>query len=227
MTNMSPFSFIMPKKFSEEYVRSLIDSDEYSIIDCNYKNQKSKIGIRHNKCGNIFYMDISHWIRGQRCPYCNRYSQKLSDNDFREKLSKCQPGRYTVLSPYKNKRTKVRAKCNICNNIFEALPESLYRGQCRICAAAQRSKNYTKDISDIVLPAGYTIVGHYINNKIPVEIMHNCGHTFMATTTNMRGRIQVSILLLFSIITRKCPSRIYFDIGSMREGKILYRRKKA
>lgn len=60
------------KKTTEEFkkeVYSLIE-DEYSVLE-EYKNTKTKILFKHNKCGNEFKMMPAHFLRGVRCPFCN------------------------------------------------------------------------------------------------------------------------------------------------------------
>lgn len=37
--------------------------------------------------------------------------------------------RYTILDSYTNSTTKIHIRCNVCNNIFTMLPNSLLSGQ--------------------------------------------------------------------------------------------------
>jgi len=179
----------MPVRLKEEdVIKSINVVDNYHVVECNYINQKSKIKVMHETCNNTFLIDQTHWSRGQRCPFCNRYSTKFSNNEFIEKLETKQPGKFAVLGQYTNKRTKVKVKCNTCGEIFESLPGNLYKGQCMGCMRIAAKNRNTKKVKDIQIPEEYKIVGDYINNKTNVEVLHlNCNNTFFVTTTNLRG----------------------------------------
>ena len=171
-----------------EFVKKSIDSDEYELISDTYEGQRKNLTILHKKCGREFLMNWDHWHRGQRCPHCNRYAQRKTDEQFLKDLEEKQPGRYTVLSDYINKRTNVKVMCNKCSYIFDALPDNLYRGICKKCSAIERSNRLRKNIEDVAIPDEYEIIGSYINNKTPIDIKHKkCGKVFTASTTNLRG----------------------------------------
>ena len=87
----------------------------YKIVNINYVNQRSKIKIKHLLCGNMFTTDLTHWKdRNQRCPICNKESQKKTNDNFIKEVETLHPNKYTILGKYVNKRTKIKIKCNIC-----------------------------------------------------------------------------------------------------------------
>lgn len=177
----------MGKRFTEKYVRELIESEPgYEIIYLNYVNQKSKIKILHKLCSKNFITDLTHWKdRHQRCPHCNKGVQKYTHEQFLKILEERQPKKYDVLEPYINKRTKVKVKCRQCGFIFNGLPSNLFKGICSNCSKNIRSLKFRKNINDIKLPEGYEIFGEYKNNKTPTEIRHKCGTIFISTITNL------------------------------------------
>lgn len=65
------------KKLSHEEfinkVEDFSDKDEYEFIT-KYKNNKTKMLIKHITCGNTFEMTPNHFMRGQRCTQCDRGS---------------------------------------------------------------------------------------------------------------------------------------------------------
>ena len=56
-------------QFKQE-VKNLV-GNEYEFLDA-YVNARTKLGVKHNKCGNIYKVAPSVFLRGDRCPYCNR-----------------------------------------------------------------------------------------------------------------------------------------------------------
>lgn len=63
------------KKTHKEFVIQLkkqVD-EAYSILG-RYKTAKTKIKLRHNKCGHIWIVSPSQFLQGSRCPKCNTES---------------------------------------------------------------------------------------------------------------------------------------------------------
>lgn len=180
----------MPKRLDFNNIKKEIEKDNNFILispEINYKNNKSKLDINHKICKNTFQTDFDHWKRGQRCPFCKKYSQQKTHDDFLKELEIKQPNKYTVLGIYKNKRTKVHVKCNKCGYEMDILPCNLYSGHCNHCASKEKSIKYKKADKEINIPENYLIVGTYINNKTPVLVKHTvCQKTFTVTTTNLR-----------------------------------------
>lgn len=44
--------------------------DEYTFLD-KYVNSRTKLRVRHNKCGNVYEVYPANFISGHRCPFCN------------------------------------------------------------------------------------------------------------------------------------------------------------
>ena len=54
----------LPKKrTNEEFIKEVkkLVGEEYTTLE-EYKNNTTKIDIKHNKCGNIFKMDAKHFL---------------------------------------------------------------------------------------------------------------------------------------------------------------------
>lgn len=199
----------MPARLDFNNIKKEIENDNnFALLslETEYKNNKSKLNVFHNKCKNIFQIDFDHWKRGQRCPFCNKYLSRKTNDTFLKELKEKQPNKYTILGTYKNKRTKVHVKCNDCGYEMDMFPCNLYSGNCTHCAAKERSIKYKKPTNEINIPKDYLVVGSYINNKTPVEIKHTiCQKIFTATTTNLRGG-------------SRCP--YCYSRGSIEEEKI-------
>jgi len=70
------------RKTTEQFVKEVFDlvGDEYEILG-EYKNNKTKIKVRHDKCGNEWEVTPNDFIKGNRCPIC-----KMSKGE--EKIAK-------------------------------------------------------------------------------------------------------------------------------------------
>lgn len=51
--------------------------DSYEILS-NYKNNRTKIKVKHKKCGNIFLIAPNHILSGEGCPYCKSSKGEIS-----------------------------------------------------------------------------------------------------------------------------------------------------
>lgn len=49
--------------------------DEYGVVGI-YKNTRTKIEMKHNKCGNIYPVTPHDFLSGRRCPKCNPKKNK-------------------------------------------------------------------------------------------------------------------------------------------------------
>lgn len=63
---------VLNTKTTEMFVREVYElvGNEYTVID-EYKHCFTKINIRHNKCGNPYFVDPNNFLNGSRCPQCN------------------------------------------------------------------------------------------------------------------------------------------------------------
>ena len=112
---------------------------EYEVIG-EYVNRKTKIGIKHNSCNNIFEMTPEKFISGQECPHCKSKRQSenqlISISDFNCKIFNLVGNEYTVLSnEYKGANTKILFKHNTCNSEFKMTPSKFINAnqRCPIC----------------------------------------------------------------------------------------------
>jgi len=127
-------------------------------------------------------------------------SRIITTEIFKKQIIDKFEGIYTILGEYKNKITPIKIKCNRCNNIYEITPSSLLyknNGTCKYCAARKNTKQFKKEIYDLVGDE-YTVLGEYTKNKNKILMKHNkCGHEYETTPINFLG--------LSSRKGRRCP----------------------
>ena len=130
---------------TEQYIEraKLTHGDKYNYSFVEYKNAKTKIKIKCNKCGNIFEQNPDSHLRGCDCPKCStkeaHKKQVLTQKDFLNKMKK-YPSLDFSNAEYKNTKTKVKVFCNICKTEFEKTPNGLDRSGCPVCCNNKRQK---------------------------------------------------------------------------------------
>lgn len=58
-------------KSNEQFIADVATQvgNEYTFID-PYVNKRTKLRVRHNKCGTIYLVAPENFLKGRRCPYC-------------------------------------------------------------------------------------------------------------------------------------------------------------
>lgn len=113
-------------------VRNLV-GNEYAV-EGTYQNNKTKIQLRHNSCGNTFLMKPNDFLYGRRCPECFGTPQKTTEQ-FKKEVLDLVGNEYSVIEPYENAHTKIQFRHNTCGNIFLMKSNDFLRGRrCPKCA---------------------------------------------------------------------------------------------
>ena len=122
------------KKDTETFKKEVYElvGDEYTILG-EYVNTHAKILIKHNVCGNEFYMSPKSFLRdGQRCPK-ERYIRSAKSNlisqgnpQTKNKLLQeiCEKEGFLIKDTYKGSNVKIRFKHLKCGHEFETTPYS-------------------------------------------------------------------------------------------------------
>lgn len=119
------------KQFKQE-VYNLV-GDEYTFLD-SYVNKRTKLRVKHNKCGNTYEVTPNHFLRGRRCPYCSIKDKIKTDEQFRKEVYNLVGNEYVFLGAYVNSYTKIKVKHNKCGNIYEVQPNIFLHGRrCPFC----------------------------------------------------------------------------------------------
>lgn len=165
------------EKFKEE-VFNLV-GDKYEVLG-QYINAKTKIKIKHTICNHEFEKNPMIFLQGQRCPYCYGH-KRITHDEFVNKVFEIVGNEYTVLGEYKNKRTKIKMKHNICNYEFEMKPCDFLNGhRCDFCFGCNKKtrEEFVEDVFNIVGDE-YIVLGEYITSTQNIRMKHkNCGNEF-------------------------------------------------
>lgn len=134
----------------DEYMNRLskvIDND-YEVLS-KYKNARTKIKVRHNKCGNEYEIYPSKLLSGNRCRYCvfkEMGEKKAKKHDvFIKEVYELFGDEFDVIGKYKNNSTKIDIKHNKCGYVYKVSPDALLRGNgCPRCRESKGEKTITK-----------------------------------------------------------------------------------
>ena len=166
-----------------------IHGDEYCYEKTVYKDIKTKVQIKHSRCGKLFHQRPNSHLSGNGCPYCHSICIKSNTENFIKKAIKVHSNEYDYTKVrYTDAITCVQLKHNKCGKWFWQIPNSHLKGHgCDYCGGSMK---LTKDvfIKNAIKIHGnkydYTRVD-YVGVMDKVEIKHNkCGKYFLQTPNN-------------------------------------------
>jgi len=121
-------------------------------------------------------------------------NNKRSHLQFKNQVITIFGKEYSLIGKYKNSKTPIEIKHNVCGIKFMASPDRMInRGQgCPTCgkqkSAKVRSKSTSQFKKDVRLTLGddYEVLGNYENNKKKILMKHNvCGYEYEAIPVNI------------------------------------------
>ena len=130
------------RKTTSDFKNKVLElvGNEYSVLS-EYINSKTKIKMKHNKCGNEYKVKPETFIQGRRCPYCYGTPKKTTEV-FKKEIFDLVGNEYSLLTEYINCKTKIKMKHNKCGNIYEVKPNIFLNG--RRCPYCKSSKGEDK-----------------------------------------------------------------------------------
>lgn len=110
--------------------------------------------------------------------------RRKTNEEFVKQVKELVDDDYTFLEPYKNSRTKLLVRHNVCGNVYRVVPDSFLNG--RRCPRCRRKEvtnkrrmsngEFIKRVENLV-GGEYSVLEPYVNSQTPILIKHNvCGH---------------------------------------------------
>lgn len=160
--------------------------DEYVFLE-EYKNSRHKIKIKHNKCGYVWSIQPSSFLkRGTRCPKCQQIKttqlQTKTQDEFNKKVYELVGDEYIFLEPYEKGQQKILVRHNVCGYEYTVRPVMFTNHENRCPKCMQKMKkdtNYFKqEVFDLVQNE-YIVTGEYSGSNRKIEIQHSeCGKKY-------------------------------------------------
>ena len=194
--NRCPYCSGLVQKTDEQFKQEVYNlvGDSYIFLD-SYVNTRTKIRVKHNKCGNVYLVSPSKFLTGRRCPYCAGLAKK-TDKQFRQEVFDLVGDTYVFLDSYVNSHIKIRVKHNKCNHVYSVSPTNFIRGsRCPYCNgnARKTNKQFKQEIYELV-GNEYTFLEDYRGNETKIKVKHNkCGKIYEVKPSN------------FLYVKRRCP----------------------
>lgn len=156
-----------------------------------YKDMNTKIQCKCLIDGYIWDLKPSYAInRKHGCPKCGG-SLRLTNEQFVGRLKNEHP-HIIALSEYINDNTKVKLKCLICGNEWEASPTHLHQGRgCPKCRMLNLHNQFAKTekafISEMQsIDPTIEIIGDYYNSHTKIKCRcRKCGNEWLSLPNNL------------------------------------------
>jgi hypothetical protein len=142
-----------------------------------YKNNRTRVDVMCNICGNTFSPKASSLYMGHGCPYCAGTVGKTTEQ-FIDEMSKKNPN-VKILGKYKNSKTKIETLCNKCGHLWMPTPNTLLKGEgCPKCSGLMK-KTQEEFVEEMrIKHPTITVIGEYINNRTKVKCFCNKCKTY-------------------------------------------------
>lgn len=176
--------FLPKKKTNEEFINRVKKSvgDEYAFLD-KYVNAKTKIRVRHNKCGGIYKVRPDSFLDGARCPYCAG-NKSITNEEFINRVKELAGDEYTFLDKYINANIKIRVRHNKCGRNYFVAPSTFLRGhRCPYCyfdSVKMTNNRFSNKLSKTI-KREYAILEPFLGYDTLIKVKHKiCGNIYQA-----------------------------------------------
>ena len=176
---------------NEEFLQKLKEVNENIIPLEEYTKNNIKIELECKICGHKWRTTPNKLLSQKTgCPKCAG-QVSITTEDFINKMKKINPD-IKVLEEFRGVDTKIKVKCNICGNIWEATPSHLKNGEgCPVCARNKLSKLFVKEKQKFIkemeeIDPTIKIVGEYKNSKTKIKCKcKDCRYEWEALPSNL------------------------------------------
>lgn len=138
-----------PEEFQVKFNKK--SNEEYELLS-EYTLSNEKVLIKHNECGESFWMSPNDFLQGQGCTNKEcirkriREKRALTKEEFIQRINSYNDN-LLLLSDYVDMDTKVTMQCKKCNHIWDASPSNLLYSQtscpkCKISHGEKVISNY-------------------------------------------------------------------------------------
>lgn len=141
-------------KTDEQFKKEVYElvGNEYTFLDA-YVNNKTKLKVKHNKCGRIYKVAPHDFFKGGRCHTCSSKAQRKANTQFKQEVYDLVGNEYEFLDTYVNARTKLRVKHIECNNTYKVKPDSFLHGsRCPYCSSPKGELIISKILNKLSIP---------------------------------------------------------------------------
>ncbi len=197
------------KKTHKEFVHQVSLKHPNIKVLGNYVNNRTKISVMCEACGNIWNVIPANLVYGFGCPVCaiNNRTKAISlkaKEIFKNNMKVRGNQNVEVLGEYVNSNTKILCRCKTCGNEWGVTPKSLLAGHgCPLCArkmvTGRHPKWYIENIGNISKEFAYQvnlkhpnieILDSYTNYSTKIRAKCKvCGHIFNIFPSKLLNKV--------------------------------------
>lgn len=187
----------MPRrKTHEEFMTEMAVKNTKVTVLGTYVNKDTKVLVRCNTCGYEWMANPGDLLTNHGCSKCynkRRWNNRAKTNEqFIEDLMKVNPN-IEPLEEYVKSSVKIKFKCKVCGNEFDAKPNNVLNGHgCSKCSLKSRvaKRTHTLDkVRELINehhPNIEIVSTEYKNNKTPIRFKCNdCGNEWNSRPDQM------------------------------------------
>ena len=174
----------LERKTTEAFKKEVFDLEggNYCVVG-DYINDKTKVKIKHVKCGHTYSVRRNNFINGTRCPQCYG-TPKKTHSEFISEIYNLVENDYKVVGRYSSAKDKVKFKHTHCGYIYSVTPDDFLSGRrCPRCYGKhlKTTSEFKNEVYGLV-GNEYEVAGEYINARTHISLKHIvCGEIYNVT----------------------------------------------
>lgn len=171
----------MPKPFTYEQVKEMIESEGYTLLSKEYVNTSTHLLVQCPHGHEPYPVTLRNWRKKRRCPYCSNHVQ-LTYEQVKAEIEK-EEGYKLLSTSYKTTGDKLMIQCPHGHKFSMSLDNFRKGARCKYCnGGVQLEYDVVKaNIED----EGYSLVDtEYINANTKLHLICPNGHDYYVTYNN-------------------------------------------
>lgn len=176
------------KRTHDDFVKSLKAKSPTIEVLGEYINTDTKIKVRCEKCGKIWFSTPNNLLDGHGCGRC---AGRKNHEEFVRELEAINPD-VEVKGHYRNVETKIEVRCKVCGYEWKSKPSQLLKGHgCHKCGIKKQSdtrrkpqEQFEAELAEI--NTNIEVIGNYHNNMTPIEVRcKKCDYVWQGIPGNL------------------------------------------
>lgn len=169
---------LLKRNTPKQFIDKLTSVNKNIEVLGTYTTANSKVKVQCKICNYIWEPISSSLLSGNGCPKCANQIT-ISHNDFLERIKHSKNNNIEILGEYVDSKTSIKCRCNICGNVFYAMPYLIRNGSgCKKCASKEQGiikrkshQTYVKELHNI--NKNIKVIGEYTTaqNHIRVQCL--------------------------------------------------------
>lgn len=121
---------------------------------------------------------------------------QTKEDIFRKKLQEYTQVEWSLVGSYSGWHKPVELRHKVCGKtVIHSIAKNVFRiKSCRHCSPKYH-KQTTEVVNKILKKFGLKLVGEYVDDRTPVQILYSCGHVHVKAPTQVKQGIGVRCLL--------------------------------